>query len=234
LFLAPRGGETNMSSEMSNMMGNSSISRMFAIIILVISVLLVLHIVFTLWRQRSQLHQLIEQHNRFVHSLPMSLGMISTVTICSTVGALMNTYISASYIVGLFIGIVVSGMIGLTFKDAIAIIDGVVSGVMGGLMGVMMAYMIPEMGLFTVVVLLTILFVVTWIVMCRRIIAISSKKSQQKGVQNRDLLISKDKKGIFTGRTAGKGLTEVLKMYNGGKSIRYIRYVLKRRHGLLK
>lgn len=154
---------------MSNMMGASSISWIFAFVILFICGLLVIHIVFTLWQQRNQLRQLIEQHKRLGHSLPMSLGMISTVTICSTVGALMNDYISASYVVGLFIGILVSGVISFPFKDEIAIIDGIVSGVMAGLMGVMMVYMIPETGLYTIVVLLTILFAVTWAFIRRHI-----------------------------------------------------------------
>ncbi|MCM2533201.1 hypothetical protein NDK43_13325 [Neobacillus pocheonensis] len=169
-----------MGNGMNNMMGSSSISWIFASIILIICGLIVIHIVFTLWRQRNQLRLLIEQHHRLVHSLPMSLGMISTVTICSTVGAIMNDYISTSYIAGLIIGIMVSGIISFPFKDEIAILDGIVSGIMGGLMGVMMAYMIPKMGLYTVVVLLTILFAVTWVVIRRRIIAISSKQSLAK------------------------------------------------------
>ena len=40
---------------------------------------------------------------------------------------------------------------------------------MGGLMGVMMAYMIPKIGLYTVVILLTILFALTWFFLRRRI-----------------------------------------------------------------
>ena len=93
-----------MGNEMSNMMGPSGIASLFAIIILVICLLLVIHIVFTLWRQRIHLQRLIEEHHRLAHSLPMSLGMISTMTICTTVGAVMNAYISGSYIVGLLIG----------------------------------------------------------------------------------------------------------------------------------
>jgi MFS family permease len=166
-----------MGKGMSNMKGDLGISWTFAFIILIIFALLVFHIVFTLRKQQNQLKQLIEQHNRLVHSLPMSLGMISTVIICSIIGAIMDAYMSASYIVGLIIGILVSWVICLPFKDGIAILDGVVSGAMGGLMGVMMAYMIPKIGLYTVVVLLTILFATTWGVMRRRIIAISSRQS---------------------------------------------------------
>lgn len=169
-----------MGKGMTNMMGSSSISWTFAFIILIICSLLIFHIVFILWRQRNQIHQLLEEHSRLVHSLPMSLGMISAVTICTTVGALMNAYISASYIVGLIIGILVSVIISFPFKDNIAIIDGVVSGAMGGQMGVMLAFMVPEAGLYTVIVLLTILFTVTWAIMRRSIYNFFSKTSSKQ------------------------------------------------------
>jgi hypothetical protein len=180
LLKTPRGGETHMEKGMSNMMEPSSISWIFTIIVLFICILLVIHIVFTLWRQRNQLHQLIEQHSRLVHSLPMSLGMISTMTICTTVGAIMNAYISASYIVGLIIGILVSGIISFPFKDEIAVLDGIVAGVMGGLMGVMIVFMIPKLGLYTVSILLTVLFAFTWGIMCRHIKTFSSKQTLNK------------------------------------------------------
>ncbi|MED1203613.1 hypothetical protein [Heyndrickxia acidicola] len=102
------------------MMESSGESWIFASVILFICVLIVFHIVFTLRRQKNQMQQLIAQHSRLVHSLPMSLGMISTMTICTNIAAIMNSYISASFIVGLIIGILVSGVISFPFKDKIA------------------------------------------------------------------------------------------------------------------
>ncbi|ALX48902.1 hypothetical protein AOX59_09925 [Lentibacillus amyloliquefaciens] len=157
-----------MGSEM-NHMHVSDVSWVFAVVILFICALLVCHIVFTLWKQRGHLHQLSEQHSTIVHSLPMSLGMISTMTICMVIGAIMSHHVSAAYIAGLLTGVFVSGVISLPFRDAIPLLDGIVAGTMGGLMGVMVGVMIPEIGLYTIVILLTILFTVTWVIMDRRI-----------------------------------------------------------------
>ncbi|NEZ01184.1 hypothetical protein G4D62_17960 [Bacillus shackletonii] len=72
-------------------------------------------------------------------------------------------------------GVLISVIICSPFKDGIAVLDGVVSGTMGGLMGVMIGTMVPEAGLYTVAILLTILFAITWIVIYRRINTISLK-----------------------------------------------------------
>jgi hypothetical protein len=170
-----------METGMSNMVEPASISWIFAIIILLICSLLVVHIVFTFWQQRVQLSELREQHSTIPHSLTMSLGVISTLTICTTVGAILNTHLSVSYTVGFIIGNFVSGIISFSFKDAIAVLDGIISGTMGGLMGAMIASMIPIMGLYTVTILLTALFAVTWVIMRRCIIDISLKQTLNKG-----------------------------------------------------
>ncbi|MFB4168256.1 hypothetical protein [Virgibacillus sp. JSM 102003] len=157
-----------MEREMDHMHA-SGVSWIFAIVILFICALLVFHIVFTLWKQRSHLHRLSEQHSTIVHSLPMSLGMISTMTICMVIGAIMSHQLSAAYIVGLLAAVFVSGVISFPFQDVIPLLDGIVAGTMGGLMGVMVGVMIPQIGLYTIVILLTILFAVTWVIMERRI-----------------------------------------------------------------
>lgn len=158
-----------MGNGMSQISSFSGVSLIFAVIILVVCALLVSHIVFTLWQKRNLLHQLSVQHSRLVHSVPMSLGIISSMTICAAFGEIMNGYINATYIAGLLIGILVSGIISLPFKDELAILDGIVSGSMGGLMGVMIDFMIPKIGLYTIIVFLTLLFTATWVIMHRRI-----------------------------------------------------------------
>jgi hypothetical protein len=113
----------------------------------------------------------------------MPLGMISTITICTIIGTIMNAYINASYIVGTIIGILVSGLISFPFKDVIAILDGIVSGAMGGLMGVMVAFMVPNIGLYTVTILLTSLFTLTWVIIRHRIYS-QIIKTNAKQVEN--------------------------------------------------
>ncbi|KQL52516.1 hypothetical protein AN964_02510 [Heyndrickxia shackletonii] len=165
-----------MQHEMGHMMmSTSSISWIFAISILVITILLVLHILNTLWEHQNLLSQLIEQHSSLIHSITMSLGMSSTITICTILGAMFNTQQNAAYIIGFIVGVLISVIICSPFKDGIAVLDGVVSGTMGGLMGVMIGTMVPEAGLYTVAILLTILFAITWIVIYRRINTISLK-----------------------------------------------------------
>lgn len=158
------------------MMSASSISWIFAISILVIIILLVLHILNTLWEHQILLSQLIEQHSSLIHSITMSLGMSSTITICTILGAMLNTHQSAAYITGFIVGVLISGIISSPFKDGIAVLDGVISGTMGGLMGVMLGIMIPNAGLYTVTILLTVLFAITWIVIYRRVKTLSLKQ----------------------------------------------------------
>lgn len=167
-------------------METSHISWLFALIIFVICALLVAHIVFRLWRQRGLLHQLNEQHRTIIHSLPMSLGMISTMTICIIVGAILSNNISAAYIMGFLVGVIVSGVITFPFQDEIAILDGVVAGSMGGLMGVMVGVMTPVPGVYTVATLLTALFIASWMIMYRRICQhiVNSVESAPKGLSN--------------------------------------------------
>jgi len=157
-----------MENGMSHMMKSpSSISWIFTVIILAICALIVFHIGFTFWKQQNHLRRLKEQHNTLSHSLTMSLGMISTLTICSIIAAKMTSHQSSAYIVGLIAGIIVSGIISYPFKRDIAALDGIVSGTMGGLMGVMLGLMVPTMGMYVVAIILTILFAVTWFIMRR-------------------------------------------------------------------
>ncbi|MED1412664.1 MULTISPECIES: hypothetical protein [Bacillus] len=152
-----------------NHMNTVGISWLFAVIILFICALLICHIIFTLWKQRNRLYKLDEQYNIIVHSLPMSLGMISTMTVCVVVGAIMSHHLSTAYVLGLLIGVFISGIISFSFQDWIPILNGIVAGAMGGLMGVMIGIMIPQTGLYIVVILLMILFTTTWVTMNQRI-----------------------------------------------------------------
>ncbi|MCW9132696.1 hypothetical protein OF830_17475 [Bacillus paramycoides] len=152
-----------------NHMNTVGISWLFAVIILFICALLICHIIFTLWKQRNRLYKLDEQYNIIVHSLPMSLGMISTMTVCVVVGAIMSHHLSTAYVLGLLIGVFISGIISFPFQDWIPILNGIVAGAMGGLMGVMIGIMIPQAGLYIVVILLMILFTTTWVTMNQRI-----------------------------------------------------------------
>lgn len=145
------------------------ISWLFAFIILFICALLICHITFTLWKQRNRLYKFSEQYNIIIHSLPMSLGMISTMTVCVVIGAIMNHHPSTAYVLGLLIGVFISGIISFPFQDSIPILNGIVAGAMGGLMGIMIGIMIPQTGLYIVVILLMILFTTTWVTMNRRI-----------------------------------------------------------------
>lgn len=152
-----------------NHLESSTFSLFFIITILTICILLVSHIVWTLWQKRNQLQHLKEKHSTIVHSLPMSLGMISSMTICTGVGAALHNHLNVAYIVGFLIGIFVSVIISFSFKDDLALLDGMGAGEMGGLMGVMIGTMITQIGLYVVVILMTLLFIMTWMVMYRRI-----------------------------------------------------------------
>ncbi|MGV3464109.1 MAG: hypothetical protein ACO1OT_02315 [Heyndrickxia sp.] len=159
-----------MNHEMDHtIMNSSNISWVFVVISLVIIFLLVFHIVYTLWEHEKLLRQLLDQHSSLTHSIPMSLGMSSTMSLCIFLGGIMINHQSVSYIVGLIVGVFISGIISSPFKDGIAMLDGIISGSMGGLMGVMAGVMIPQIGLYIVSTLLIILFAITWIVIYRRI-----------------------------------------------------------------
>ncbi|GMA59603.1 hypothetical protein NZD89_08725 [Alicyclobacillus fastidiosus] len=166
---------TGMSSSMKMNMGHGAghtpmsagISGYFAMVILAICAAMVLHIVFTLWKKQSQLGELSE-HQRFRHSVPMTLGMIATMSVCTALGGVMENQLSAAYVTGLVIGILFGLLIGLPFRG-MAALDGMVAGVMGGLMGTMLGSMMPQAGLYIVITVLTALFVCTWCVMLRRI-----------------------------------------------------------------
>lgn len=99
----------------------------------------------------------------------MSLGMISTMTVCVVIGAIMSHNLSMAYVLGLLISVFISGIISFPFQDRIPILNGIVAGAMGGLMGVTIGIMIPQTGLYIVVILLMILFTTTWVTMNRRI-----------------------------------------------------------------
>lgn len=150
------------------MMVHHTISGLFAIITLAICLIFVGHIVLTLWKNRNAFHLLRKQHSTLVHSLPMSLGMISTMTVCTITGALLTQHLSFAYILGFFIGMIVSGLISFPLYD-IAVVDGVVAGAMGGLMGTMLGAMVPQVGLYTIILLLIIVFIFSWMTMRRRI-----------------------------------------------------------------
>lgn len=164
---------------MNHMMGVTTISWDFTNSILGICFLLVLHITLTLWQKHNQLNQLKKQHNTFVHSLPMSLGMVSTMTICMVVGCLIKAHLGTAYVVGFIIGVLVGGVISLPLKDDIAILDGIIAGTMGGLMGVMVGGMIPKTGFYVLTLLLTMLFSVTWFIMRRHISIYFAKPTPQ-------------------------------------------------------
>ncbi|OJE41866.1 hypothetical protein BAQ49_12305 [Bacillus proteolyticus] len=152
-----------------NHMNTVGISWLFAVVILFICALLICHIIFTLWKQRNRLYKFNEQSNIIVHSLPMSLGMVSTMTVCVVIGAIMSHHLSTAYVLGLLIGVFVSGIISFPFQDMIPLLNGIVAGAMGGLMGVMIGIIIPQNGLYIIVILLMILFIATWVTMNRRI-----------------------------------------------------------------
>ncbi len=152
-----------------NHMNTVGISWIFAIVILFICVLLICHITFILWKQRNRLFKVNEQSSIIVHPLPMSLGMISTMTVCVVIGFIMSHNLSMAYILGLLIGVFIGGIISFPFQDMIIILNGIVAGAMGGLMGIMISIMIPQTGLYIIIILLMILFTVTWVIMNRRI-----------------------------------------------------------------
>lgn len=152
-----------------NHMNNVDTTWIFAVIILFICALLICHIIYTLWKQRKRLYKLNEQSSMIVHSVPMSLGMISTMTVCVVIGSITSHYLSMAYVIGLLIGIFISGTISFPFQDIIPIINGIVAGAMGGVMGVMIGTMIPQSGLYIIAILLLILFTVTWVTMNQRI-----------------------------------------------------------------
>ncbi len=152
-----------------NHMNTVDISWLFAIIFLFICALLIGHILYTFWKQRERLYKLNEQSSIIVHSVPMSLGMISTMTVCVVIGSLTSHHLSMAYVIGLLISVFISGTISFPFQDMIPIINGIVAGAMGGLMGVMIGTMIPQSGLYIIVILLLILFTATWVTMNRRI-----------------------------------------------------------------
>ncbi|GMA62022.1 hypothetical protein GCM10025859_24620 [Alicyclobacillus fastidiosus] len=139
----------------------------YGIVILAVCVAVVLHSLFTLLRKRNQLGHL-SGHNTFRHSVPMTLGMISTMTAGSVIGGMMETQLSTAYIIGFAVGVVLGLLIGLPFKE-MAILDGMVAGVMGGLMGIMLGDMVPQTGLYAVTTCMAALLAVTWIVLLRRI-----------------------------------------------------------------
>lgn len=169
---------------MNHMMETSDISWAFTNIVLGICFLLVLHITLTLWQKHRYLRQLKKQHSTLNHSIPMSLGMISTMTICIIVGCLMKSHLGIAYVVGFIIAVLVSGVISCPFKDEIAVLDGVISGTMGGLMGIMVGAMIPQVGFYILGILLTVLFAVTWFVICRRINVNFVKANPQQSENN--------------------------------------------------
>lgn len=160
-----------MRHELDHRIINSdSISWIFVVITLVIIFLLVFHIVYTLWEHQILLRKLRKQHSNLTHSIPMSLGMCSTMALCTIVGGIMINHQNVAYIVGLITGIFISGLISSPFKDGIAILDGIIAGSMGGLMGVMVGVMIPQIGLYIVTIFLIILFAIAWIVIYRHIV----------------------------------------------------------------
>lgn len=98
----------------------------------------------------------------------MILGMISTLTVGTVVGGLLETHVATAYIVGLGVGVVLGILTGLPF-NAMAIIDGVAAGAMGGLMGIMLGMMVPQVALCVVAAGLAVLFAVASGVMCQRL-----------------------------------------------------------------
>ncbi|WP_255291998.1 hypothetical protein [Bacillus thuringiensis] len=123
--------------------------------------LFICYIIFIPWKQRNRLFKLNEQSSIIVHSRPMYLEMISTMTVCVVIGFIMSHNLSMAYVLGLLIGVFISGIIGFPFQDMIIILNGIVAGARGGLMGTM----IPRAGLYIIM----ILFTVTWVIMNRRI-----------------------------------------------------------------
>ena len=152
-----------------NHINTMGISWPFAVAILFICVLLICHIIYTLWKQRNRLYKFNEQSSIIVHSLPMTLGIISTMTVCIVFGSIMSHNLSTVYVLGLLMGVFISGIISFPFQDMILILNGIVAGAMGGLMGIMIGTMIPQTGLYIIIILLMILFTVTWFTINRRI-----------------------------------------------------------------
>ncbi len=168
----------------NGMMSHQMVSEWYAIIVLVACVVLVTNIVFVLWKKRECLGLLREQHSTLVHSLPMSLGMVSTMAICTVLGAMFTHHPSLAYVLGFMIGILVSGSISLPLYD-IAVIDGLVAGAMGGLMGIMLGTMIPVGGVYPITLLLTLLFIGSWTTMRRRLLKMEFLNLEQLDQQKK-------------------------------------------------
>lgn len=147
----------------------NGLSGTFVLITLILCAGLVSHMIVTLWRNRHQLGHGNPQYHTITHSIPMTMGMVSTLAISTIGGAAMTSNLGTAYTLSFFLGTTVGILVGWPFQ-VIAVVDGVVAGVMGGLMGVMIGSMVPVFGIYALGVLLTALFGLVWFLMRRQLI----------------------------------------------------------------
>ncbi len=152
----------------------------FAVLNLGICVSMVIQIAGTAWQRRSDMreHSLPGEHR--AHSLSMPLGMVSTLSILTTIGALLKHQPSMAYMLGLSIGGVVGYLTARSFDDGV-MVDGIVTGTMGGLMGVMVGNMVPRTGLYMTSVVLTGMFVGVWLAQVQQVRRMNTRPSPEVG-----------------------------------------------------
>lgn len=102
----------------------------------------------TLWQHQTELARLGRGHHSLTHSVPMTLGMLSSVSLATLIGAVFSAESSLAYGVGAVEGIVVGLAFGWPLGRDFPLWDGLASGLMGGLMGVMIGTMIPVAGFY--------------------------------------------------------------------------------------
>lgn len=153
-----------MNMELSVHHSYPHISLTFAIIILLLSLILTIHIGVIFWHKREQLNQKNGYHVSLGNHLTMAMSMITGLSFGVVFGGLEMKHLFLAYLLGLVIGTFIGVILGIPFQH-IAILDGIASGLMSGLMGVMIGSMVPILGFYTISILLMILFIISWLIL---------------------------------------------------------------------